>query len=68
MKSGNEFYKAFNDVYQYARQNMNLPAPIYGHHVENIVHYIDDEHPEMMQNLMHPDFVNDSPKLLYRFC
>ena len=34
-----------------ARQNMNLPAPIYGHHVENIVHYIDGEHPEMMQHL-----------------
>ena len=56
----NEFYKAFNDVYQYARQNMNLPAPIYGHHVENIVHYIDDEHPEMMQNLMH--LVNESKR------
>lgn len=50
--------KAFNDVYQYARQNMNLPAPIYGHHVENIVHYVDGEHPEMMHNLMH--FVNES--------
>lgn len=48
----NEFHKAFNDVYQYARQNMNLPTPKYGHHVENIVHYIDGEHPKMMQNLM----------------
>lgn len=56
----NEYYRAFNDVYQYARQNMNLPAPIYGHHVENIVHYIDDEHPEMMQNLMH--LVNESKR------
>ena len=54
----NEFHKAFNDVYQYARQKMNLPAPIYGHHVENIVYYVDGEHPEMMQNLMH--FVNES--------
>lgn len=48
----NEFHKAFNDVYQYARQNMNLPEPIYGHHIENIVHYIDGSHLEMMQNLM----------------
>lgn len=56
----NEFHKAFSDVYQYARQNMNIPAPIYGHHVENIVHYIDGEHPEMMQNLMH--LVNESKK------
>lgn len=47
----NEFYKAFNDVYRYARHNMNLPEPVYGHHVENIVHYIDGEHPEMMQQL-----------------
>ena len=54
----NEFHKSFNDVYQYARQNMNLPAPLYGHHVENIVHYVDGEHPEMMQNLMH--LVNES--------
>ena len=54
----NEFHKAFNDVYQYARQNMNLPRPIYGHHVENIVHYIDGEHPEMMENLT--NLVNES--------
>ena len=48
----NEFHKAFNDVYQYARHNMNLPMPLYGHHVENIIHYIDGAHPEMMRNLM----------------
>lgn len=47
----NEFHKAFNDVYRYARHNMHLPEPVYGHHVENIVHYIDGEHPEMMQRL-----------------
>lgn len=54
----NEFHKAFNDVYQYSRQKLNLPKPIYGHHVENIVHYIDGEHLEMMQNLM--NLVNES--------
>lgn len=54
----NEFHKAFNDVYRYARQHMNLPEPIYGHHVENIINYIDGEHPEMMQHLT--TLVNES--------
>ena len=54
----NEFHKAFNDVYQYARQNMHLSEPIFGHHVENIVHYINGEHPEMMRNLT--NLVNES--------
>ena len=54
----NEFHKAFNDVYRYARHNMNLPEPIYGHHIENIVHYVDGEHPEMIQHLM--ALVNES--------
>lgn len=54
----NEFHKAFDDVYRYARQNMHLPEPKYGHHVESIIHYIDNEHPEMMQNLL--SYVNES--------
>jgi DNA (cytosine-5)-methyltransferase 1 len=54
----NEFHQAFNYVYQYARHNMNLHQPIYGHHVENIVHYIDGEHPNMMINLL--NLVNES--------
>ena len=54
----NEFHRAFNDVYRYARQHMDLPEPIYGHHVENIIHYIDGEHPEMMQQLT--TLVNES--------
>ena len=54
----NEFHKAFNDVYQYARQNMHLPGPIYGHHLENIIHYFDGDHPEMMEKLT--DLVNES--------
>lgn len=32
----NEFHKAFNDVYRYSREKMNLPEPKYGHHVEDI--------------------------------
>lgn len=47
----NEFHRVFNNVYQFARQHMGIPEPIYGHHVENIVHYVDGEHPEMMRNL-----------------
>lgn len=56
----NEFHKAFNDIYQYARHNMNLPTPIYGHHVEDIIHYIDGTHPEKIQNLM--NLVEESKK------
>ena len=47
----NEFHKAFNDVYQYARQNMNLPLPVYGHHVEDITLYLDAEHQERLAAL-----------------
>lgn len=54
----NEFHNAFNYVYQYSRHNMHLPEPIYGHHVENIIHYIDGKHPEMMRNLV--AYVNES--------
>ena len=54
----NEFHKAFNDVYRYARQCMHLPEPLYGHHVENIMHYVDGQHPEMLQNLI--NLVNES--------
>ena len=32
----NEFHKAFNDVYKYARTKMGIAPPIYGHHVEDI--------------------------------
>ena len=36
----NEFHKAFNDVYKYAREKMNIEPPIYGHHVEDITQII----------------------------
>lgn len=48
----NEFHQAFNKVYQFARTNMGIPFPIYGHHVENILHYVDGEHNEMLENLI----------------
>lgn len=47
----NEFHKAFNDVYKYAHKNMNLPMPIYGHHVEDITLYLDAEHQERLAAL-----------------
>ena len=47
----NEFHQAFNHVYQYAREHMGINPPIYGHHVEDILHYLDGEHPEMLEEL-----------------
>lgn len=32
----NEYHKAFNEIYRYARKKMNIPEPEYGHHVEDI--------------------------------
>ncbi len=32
----NEFHRAFNDIYKYSREKMNIPEPEYGHHVEDI--------------------------------
>lgn len=32
----NEFHQAFNDIYRYSRQKMNIAEPLYGHHVEDI--------------------------------
>ena len=50
----NEFHKAFNDVYQYARQQMGIAQPIYGHHVEDITEYTDGKHDEKLTNLTKP--------------
>lgn len=47
----NEFHQAFNDVYRYARQNMDLPQPFYGHHVEDITLYLDGEHQDRLAAL-----------------
>lgn len=48
----NEFHKAFNDVYQYARQQMGIAQPIYGHHVEDITEYTDGKHDEKLTSLI----------------
>jgi len=49
----NEFHKAFNRIYQYARRNMGLREPMYGHHVEDITEYIDGKHEERLQTLLY---------------
>lgn len=56
----NEFHKSFNDVYQYARQKMNIPYPKYGHHITNINDYVDGEHIEMLTQLQ--QMVEESKK------
>jgi len=37
----NEFHKPFNDIYQYSREKMGIPAPLYGHHVDDITKQLD---------------------------
>lgn len=54
----NEFHQAFNKVYQFAREQMNLPQPQFGHHVEDITHYTDGKHQEKLDSLI--DLVNKS--------
>lgn len=54
----NEFHQAFNDVYRYSREQMLLPPPQYGHHVGDITHYTDGEHPELLAELTR--MVNES--------
>lgn len=39
----NEYHKAFNDVYKYARSKMGIAPPIFGHHVEDITRIIDTD-------------------------
>lgn len=48
----NEFDREFNRVYRYARHNMGLPEPQYGHYVEDITEYVDGEHDERLQALI----------------
>ena len=60
----NEFHKAFNDVYQYARQQMGFAQPVYGHHVEDITEDTDGEHEEKLANLI--ELVNESKHTDYR--
>ena len=39
----NEFHKAFNDIYKYAREHMGIQPPAYGHHVEDISLLLNEE-------------------------
>ena len=48
----NEFHEVFNHIYRYARQNMGLPAPRYGHHIEDITEYVDGQHEDRLQQLI----------------
>lgn len=48
----NEFHRAFNYIYQFSRENMGLQKPIYGHHVEDITDYLDDNHKDKLDNLL----------------
>jgi len=54
----NEFHEAFNHIYRYARQNMGLQAPRYGHHIEDITEYVDGKHEDRLQRLI--NWVNES--------
>ena len=48
----NEFYETFNRIYRYARQNMGLQEPRFGHHIEDITEYVDGKHEDRLQNLI----------------
>lgn len=54
----NEFHKAFNYIYRYARANMGLPTLVYGHHVEDITEYVDGKHQDKLNHLL--GLVNES--------
>lgn len=46
----NEFHKAFNDVYRYARSKMGIAEPKFGHHVEDITKIIGTEELAELKN------------------
>lgn len=46
----NEFHKAFNDVYRYARSKMGIDEPKYGHHIEDITQIIDSPEFSKLKN------------------
>lgn len=48
----NEYHKAFNRIYQYARAKLNIPSPRYAHHVEDITEYVDGNHKERLEQLL----------------
>jgi DNA (cytosine-5)-methyltransferase 1 len=48
----NEFHKAFNDVYKFARKNMKIASPKYGHHVEDVTTILGSERQAVLKNQM----------------
>ena len=48
----NEFHKAFNDIYRYSRQKMNIPEPQYGHHVEDITTLLQKDKLNVIKDLI----------------
>lgn len=56
----NEYHRSFNRIYQYARSKMNLQAPRFGHHIEDITEYVDGNHDERLRQLI--GWVNQSKK------
>ena len=47
-----EFYKTFNDIYQYSRAHMQLPEPRYGHHIEDITKLLEPTELERLRALV----------------
>ena len=45
----NEFHKAFNEVYRYARLKMGIAEPIFGHHIEDIAQIFNSEELEELK-------------------
>lgn len=39
----NEFKPAFNRIYRYARNNMGIEVPVFGHHIGDIAEWLDDK-------------------------
>lgn len=48
----NEFHQAFNDIYRYSRQKMNIPEPQYGHHVEDITTLLQKDKLNVIKDLI----------------
>ncbi len=49
----NEYHQAFNDIYTFARQNMGIAPPLFGHHVEDINNLLDPNNAAELQELTH---------------
>ncbi|WP_198424999.1 DNA cytosine methyltransferase [Erwinia persicina] len=48
----NELHKPFFDAYIHSRKVMQLPTPVYGHHLESIEKYINGEHKNKLKELV----------------